>query len=314
MTPNAPGQSHRKGISIIELFSMFPDDAAAEKWFEITRWGANLEGFCCPRCGSMDKVSAVPSGKPMPYWCGDCRRNFSVRIGSAMERSKIGYQKWAIAIYMWATSLKGVSSMKLHRELSITQKSAYFMAQRLREAWPRDEGKLHGPVEVDESYFGGKDRNRHARNRSGIRGLSGKTAVVGMKDRTSKQVRVKVVDKTDAATLQGFIVEHADAFATVYTDDAKAYKGLPNHETVKHSIGEYVRGDVHTNGIESLWSMLKRAHKGTFHKISPKHLHRYVQEFALRNNVRGADTIDVMQEIFVGMIGKRLMYKDLIAD
>ena len=296
---------------------MFPDNAAAEQWFEETRWGKDKQSLCCPRCGSMS-VRPVPSRRPMPYWCTDCRRNFSVRIGSAMERSKISYQKWAIAIYMWATSLKGVSSMKLHRELKITQKSAYFMAQRLREAWPGTEAPMRGPVEVDETYVGGKRSNMSNAKRKALkdtgRGSVGKTAVVGMKDRESNQVRAKVVQSTDAATLQGFVVENADAFATVYTDESGAYASLPfDHDTVKHSASEYVKGEAHTNGIESFWSMFKRAKKGTFHKISPKHLHRYVREFAYRHNLREEDTVEIMREIFAGMIGKRLMYKDLIA-
>lgn len=139
----------------MELFQMFPDDATAEKWFETNRWGENQENLTCPRCNG-GRVKETPNRKPMPYWCSDCRLHFSVKVGSAMESSKISYQKWAIAIYMWSTSLKGVSSMKLHRDLNMTQKSAYFMAQRLREAWAVDDGEvMGGPVEADEAYFGG---------------------------------------------------------------------------------------------------------------------------------------------------------------
>ena len=142
----------------------------------------------------------------------------------------------------------------------------------------------------------------------------GKTAVVGAKDRATKQVAAKVVERTDASTLQGFVINHAAPGATVYSDDSSAYESLRfDHDTVKHSLSEYVRGDVHTNGIESLWSMLKRAHKGTFHKMSPKHLDRYVQEFASRHNLRDEDTIDIMTSIATGMRGKRLRYRELIA-
>ena len=135
MAYRAPGKHYREGISLIELFQMFPDDAAAERWFEERRWGAAGQPSHCPLCGGAGKLRPVPSGRPLPYWCGGCRRNFSVRSGTVMHRSRIGLQKWAIAIYLWSTSLKGVSSMKLHRDLGITQKSAYFLAQRLREAW-----------------------------------------------------------------------------------------------------------------------------------------------------------------------------------
>jgi len=161
MSYKALGKHYRKGISLIELFERFPDNEVAEKWFEEQRWGKENKQLHCPRCGGV-KVNKVPSGKPMPYWCGSCRRNFSVRIGSVMERSKISYQSWVIAIFLWSTSLKGVSSMKLHRDLKITQKSAYFMAQRLREAWMDFGGKMSGPVEVDEAYFGGLEQNKHA--------------------------------------------------------------------------------------------------------------------------------------------------------
>ena len=158
-----------------------------------------------------------------------------------------------------------------------------------------------GPVEVDETYFGGKRRNMSNAKRKELadtgRGAVGKVAVVGVKDRATKQVSAKVVTSTDKDTLQGFVSEHTEPGATVYSDDAVAYESLPfNHATVKHSLFEYVRGDVHTNGIESLWSMLKRAHKGTFHKLSPKHLDRYVQEFAGRHNLREQDTIEQLPQ------------------
>ena len=147
------------------------------------------------------------------------------------------------------------------------------------------------------------------------RGAVGKTAVVGAKDRATKKVAARVVDSTDKATLQGFVSKRTAPGATVYSDDASAYVGMPfDHGTVKHSLSEYVNGDIHTNGIESLWSMLKRAHKGTFHKLSPKHLDRYVQEFASRHNLRARDTIDIMGSVVTGMRDKRLRYRDLIAD
>ena len=147
MKQSAPGKHYREGISLIELFERFPDDAAAERWFEERRWGDGPS--YCPMCGSTEKLLPNPSRKPLPYWCGECRHHFSVRTGTVMHRSKIGLQKWAIAIYLWSVSLKGVSSMRLHRDLQITQKSAYFMARRLREAWTEGHGGMAGPVEVD---------------------------------------------------------------------------------------------------------------------------------------------------------------------
>ena len=190
-----------------------------------------------------------------------------------MEGSKLGFQIWMIATYLMATNLKSVSSMKLHRDLNINQRSAWFLAHRLRVALSEEGGVFSGPVEVDESYFGGRRRNMSNARRKELadtgRGAVGKTAVVGVKDRATKHVAARVVERTDGATLQGFVIDHTAPGATVYSDDSSAC--LPfDHDTVKHSLSEYVKGDVHTNGIESLWSMLKRAHMGTFHKLSPK--------------------------------------------
>ena len=271
MAYQAPGKHYRDGISLMELGEMFPNEQSAHDWFVEQRWGTT--GRFCPRCGN-DRTSSP--GGTMMYWCPACRRRFSVRTGTLMERSHISLRKWAWAIYLVVTSLKGVSSMKLHRDLKITQKSAWFMAHRIREAMCDDDHNFQGPVEADETYFGGKRRNMSNAKRKELegtgRGAAGKTAVAGLKDRASNQVCAKVVSHTDAETLQGFVQEHANAAAAIYTDDAHAYHGLPNeHDSVRHSISEFVRGNVHTNGVESFWSMLKRAHKGTFHKLSPWH-------------------------------------------
>ena len=143
---------------------------------------------------------------------------------------------------------------------------------------------------------------------------AGKTAVVGIRDRATNRVRAKVIGNADAETLQGFVVENTDPKARVFTDEATAYEGLPRHRAVKHSAGEYVKRMAHINGIESFWSTLKRAHKGTFHKLSPKHLNRYVNEFTRKQNVRDKDTIEQMRSVVAGLIGNRLMYRDLISD
>ena len=313
MARRAPEKSHRKGITLMQLMAMFPDEITAARWFEELRWPDERE---CPHCGS-ENTMAKANRRPLPSRCRDCRKFFSVRHGSVMECSRIPLRKWAIAIYLCATSLKGVSSMKLHRDLGITQKSAWFMAHRLREAFATDTGLFTGPVEVDETYVGGKRRNMSTAKRRTLvgRGPAGKAAVVGANDRATNRVAAKAVDSTNKETLQGFVLVHAAPEAEIYTDEAKAYKTLPfEHEAVKHSAKEYVRGAVHTNGVESFWSMLKRAHKGTFHKLSPKHLDRYVQEFAGRHNVRGQDTKDQLEQIAGGMNGKRLTYKALIRD
>ena len=236
-----------------------------------------------------------------------------------MEGSKIGFKKWMVATFLMTTSLKSVSSMKLHRDIGVTQKTAWFMAHRLRVALSDKGGVFSGPVEVDETYFGGRRKNMSNAKRKELAGNGsrtvGKTAVIGAKDRETNQVAAQVIERTDAPTLQGFVREHAAPGATVYSDEAVAYEGIPfEHKTVKHSLAEYVKGDVHTNGIESLWAMLKRAHTGTFHKLSPKHLDRYVQEVAGRHNLRELDTINIMFAVASGMEGKRLRYRELIAD
>ncbi|MCY3833502.1 MAG: IS1595 family transposase [Chloroflexi bacterium] len=310
MTQKAPGRFYRKGITLIELFQLFPDDSTAEQWFIETRWPY---GIRCPHCDS-DNVQERSAHKT-PHRCRDCRKRFSVKTGALMHGSNIGYQKWAIAIYLMSTNLKGVSSMKLHRDLGITQKSAWYMTHRIREAWEDSPDAFDGAVEVDESYFGGKRKNMRAWKREQLkgRGTVGKTAVVGMKERGSKKVTAQVIEATDRKTLQGFVTDNTTDDTIVYTDEARAYLGIPRkHETVQHSVGEYVREQAHTNGMESFWSMLKRGYTGTFHHISPKHLSRYIGEFQGRHNDRPLDTEAQMANVVRGAEGKRLRYQDLI--
>ena len=306
----APGKSDREGIGVLELFEIFPDEKSARKWFENLRW-FNEESHC-PRCGSM-RTSTVPNETPMPYHCGDCRKYFSVKTGTVMEKSKLPLRKWVIAIYLMSTNLKGVSSMKLHRDLGVTQKTAWMMAQKIREGWIQDR-KLSGTVEVDETFIGGKEKNKHEDKRSHTRGPSGKAVVVGMKDRETNKVIAKPVSERSKEEIHGLIGENVSPGAKVYTDDHRSYIGLPyDHESINHSVGEYVREQAHTNGIESFWAMLKRGYDGTYHKMSEKHLGRYVTEFAGRHNVRELDTIDQMKFVAKGFIGKKLPYKKLAA-
>ena len=237
-----------------------------------------------------------------------------------MANSKVPLRKWAFAIYICLTNLKSVSSMKLHRDIKVSQPTAWFMLHRIREAWGDEpSGDFAGPVEVDESYFGGRRRNMSNSRRKALadtgRGPVGKTAVVGIKDRATKQVRAKVTQRVDSESLQGFVKDNTLPGAQVYTDDASAYDGLPfAHESVRHSVSEYVDDMAHTNGVESFWATLKRAHKGTFHKLSPRRLNRYVQEFAGKHNMRDSGTLAQMRDTVARLVGTNLLYRDLIAD
>ena len=311
MSCKAPGKHYRKGLSTAQFFKMFPDDAAAEQWLINTRWP---HGIACPECGSMN-INTGEKHKTMPFRCRDCRKKFSVKTGTPMHSAKVGYRNWLFAIYLISTNLKGVSSMKLHRDLGISQKAAWHLAHRIRKGLiQRAEERFSGPVEADETYMGGKRRNMPKLKRSGMdgRGPVGKTAVVAVKDRPSNRVQAKVVPDTKAETLQGFVLDRVQPGTTVFTDEARAYDALPNREAVAHSLLEYVRGPVHTNGVESFWSMLKRAHMGTFHRLSPRHLHRYVSEFAGRHNMRELDTLAQMVTVVRLMDGHRLRYQDLV--
>ena len=196
------GKSHREGITLVQLMDMFPTEAAAVTWFESTIWDG---GRHCPKCGSTT-TKAVPNAKPMPYWCTDCRSYFSVRTGTPMAHSNVPLRKWALAIYLCITSLKSVSSMKLSRDIGVKQATAWFMLHRIREAWAEDgDEPLDGPAEVDETYFGGKRENMPLAKRKTLtgRGTAGKTAVVGVKDRESNEVRAEVVERTDSADAPG---------------------------------------------------------------------------------------------------------------
>ncbi len=310
MAKQGPGRNERKGITFVEVMQLFPDDAASEAWFAEIRWP---DGPICPRCESANVQDGAKHPR-MRYHCRACRKYFSVKTGTVMEGSKLGYQVWALAIFILNTGLKGTSSMKLHRDLGVTQKTAWHLAHRIRESYRQDLPPFTGPVEADETFIGGKEGNKHSSKklRAG-RGPVGKTAVAGVKDRATNRVRAAVVPGTDGPTLKGFIAERVNRDAMVYTDEHLGYRGLPNHGAVRHGVGEFVREQAHTNGVESFWSLLKRGYQGTYHQMSPKHLDRYGSEFAGRHNQRSLDTAEQMHSVARGLVGKRLQYRELTA-
>lgn len=291
-----------KTLSLLELFELFGTDDAAEDWFIETRWP---NGLRCAFCDG-DSVGERGSHPTQRFHCLDCKKFYSVKTNSIMHASKLSYRKWAVAIYLFMTHPKGLSSIQLHKALGITQKSAWHLEHRIREALDTGDPALFvGPVEVDETFVGGRARNQTFERKQRL----SKKPVVGMRDRATNRIVAKPIWNRESSILHRFVRSHTEPSAEVHTDEHKAYRNLPReHHTVNHSRFEYGP----TNGIESFWALLKRAHMGIYHKMSHKHLHRYITELQERHNRRPMTTLERMKSVVVDGIGKRLKYVDLV--
>jgi transposase-like protein len=291
----------------------FSDDNAAREAIEAILWP---DGPACPRCGSLDKIGKVTgkTARPGLYYCGSCKRQFTVTVGTIFERSKVPLSKWWLAVHLMASSKKGMSAHQLTRMLGVAYPTAWFLAHRIREAMRTGGlapiGGAGGIVEADETFIGRKEGSIKRR------GHGHKNAVLSLVDRKNKQVRSFHVDSVSAETLVPIVIENVAEETAMMTDEAGAYFTLgdhfASHESVNHKADEWVRDDVHTNTVEGYFSIFKRGMKGVYQHCSEKHLHRYVAEFDFRYNERSALGVEDKEraaKIVRGANGKRLMYR-----
>lgn len=299
-------------ISTFQLFKLFPDSESARLYLEARLWP---NGVRCPICASGERIGVRKSGYCR---CNACAEDFTVRTGTVFERSHVPLHKWIYAMYLLVTARKGISSIQLSKEIGITQKSAWFVLHRLREACGDDLTKLQGIVEIDETYIGGKEGAKHeGKKLKAGRGAVGKAAVLGMRERGGKTFAAPV-DDVNMDTVHRAIHARVAVGSTLHTDEATAYNGIGGlffrHDAINHSAGEYRSGDVTTNSIESVWALLKRGVHGVYHHTSRKHLGRYVNEFAFRLNDGNVKrhTLDRLDSFVRATAGKRITYKVLI--
>lgn len=300
----------RSTISTFQLFNKYPDEPSAIAYFEKRLWP---NGPVCPTCRKTERITKRKDGF---YACKDCLLRFTVRTGTIFERSHIPLHKWLYAMYLLMTARKGISSLQLAKEIGIRQASAWFLLHRLREACGNDLTMLRGIVEVDEAYIGGLEQNKHMKDRMyGDQGVPRKTPVIGLRERGGRTKAV-LPQTVSAISLEKAIRENVEPGASIHTDEFQGYQRIGksySHERVNHSKGEYSGKGVTTNGVESVFAVLKRGMHGVYHHASQKHLGRYVDEFTFRlndGNVR-RHTWDRLDSFVSAVAGKRLTYKRL---
>ncbi|MDE0536938.1 IS1595 family transposase [Tenacibaculum sp. L6] len=296
--------------SILDLLNTFPNEQICIDHLEKLRWNGNV-------VSPFDSSSKVYNCKGNKYKCKNTGKYFNVRTQTIFDNTKMPLQKWFLAIWLVTSHKKGISSLQLGRDLDITQKSAWFMLQRIRNCFGIDnDAQLDNEVEVDETYVGGKNKNRHAskkvKNSQG-RSSKDKTAVVGMVERKGK-LTARTVENVKSETLTSEIIRNVKESAKLYSDEWLGYKGVSriyDHSIVKHNQSEYVNGRIHTNTIEGFWSLLKRGIVGIYHFTSKKHLQMYVDEFVFRYNTRKG-TESNRFNLLLSNIENRITYKELI--
>ena len=294
--------------SLYSLFEVFPDEQTCLDHLRAIRW---RDGEFCPYCGD-NRVYHFSDRKT--FKCGACRQRFSIKVGTIFENTKLPLRKWFMAIWLITNHPKGVASTTLAKDLKITQKSAWFVTHRLRHAARTNSfnAPLKGTVEADTTFVGGKDHNRHAKDRTKGYGGKGKAVVLGIVERDG-ELRAEHITDNNSPTIRKGIRENVAPGAKIMSDGDASFR-MPEYENehVEHSAGEYVRGDVHTQKIDSVWALLKRQIIGIHHWVSPKHLQKYVDEMSWRFNRRDLDPAPRMNDIFTGVEG-HLTYKALIA-
>jgi len=297
---------------------IFQDETKAREWLEARVWP---KGPSCPHCGVVDEATLMEgkSHRPGLYQCNACREPFTVTVGTLYERSKIPLNKWLAATYLLMSSKKGMSALQIGRMLGISPKSSWFLCHRIRESL-RDTkaGPMGGPmatVEADETFVGGKEKNKHKHKRSGRKGTTLKEPVFSLVQRGGS-VRSHHIETVNAGTLREILLKETTRDTRLMTDKSSSYRAISDefraHGRVDHSIGEYVRGDVHTNTIENYFSILKRGIVGTYHHVSATHLKRYLAEFDYRYNERkglGVNDFDRFTKSIPGIMGKRMTYR-----